>query len=1027
MADNAEALILQVSVDLKRLEKSLNSMRGQTNSSLGNVEKRFDQMNAHVRRSGDAMARDLRSSIAAIGIGVAIREVTGYADAWTTARNKLAAAGVEQSKLAATLKDLSGLAQATRSDFEGTVDLYAKLTRAGQKLNLTQEEVRRITETTLQAFVAGGAAASEQAAAITQLSQALGSGVLQGDELKSIRENAPLLAQAIADEFKTTIAGLKDLGAEGKLTADRVAKAILNANGITDAFSKTITTTAQAVTNLQTAFTRYIGESRTAQSAMQALGGFLQFVTDNIEALANAAIIAAAAIGTTLAAVAMARFVKALLDVSKNIRSAETAMQGLRLAMTFFSGPVGVAVVGIAAALGTLALNAADATVSVDDVRASLDRYQQLQNKLVSDTGRLQTAQEALNEAIRTQGEAAQDAARAQVQGIRDVMAATKEQMSQERLKITTQLQKLQQQDTPARGGLGANLNRTLNPGASRTIGETREELGLDIERLGAVGQRRSDETVEDWYKRTRDYLNGLGRKFTALETEVSDRLTEVTAFDQNIRDLKEQIAKIDAFVDPKLQLQQQQDALQFNALRAAEEGAVVVSSGGSGSKSGKSDGAYRTNLEKLNKALKDIGVSAQADTERFTAAAQALDHLNELRKRYAQFGADLTGDPANIDPNSQRLSLSEFQSIQARTAEQDAVSFKEIVDGVTANSVERSRIAVAALLDLANSKDGLAEAFAQLPGLATLLTDDDKALVRKELGKMAQDATDAVATGFAKIEADHRVAIEKLNAARKAAMAAGIDDAAGYYEALAVIERDYVKQKKDLRQELLDKELPALPIFDSASLLPDGDDIAKSLHAYWIKNGFLPSDAQVQMREAMTDSVKRAFNDGIRTGDWGDSFTALLADAITTGLDQALNTVGAWLSNSLFGKGGLLEGLVNGATQWAGSVMFGRAAGGPVYGGQVLKVGENGPETLVMGRGQTGQVLNASMTRDLRMGGAGTIAIDASMNIYGNVDAPTWPKIQAAMQAQARQIMSAVPGAVNATITDNRIQKRRL
>ena len=45
-------------------------------------------------------------------------------------------------------------------------------------------------------FKAGGAAASEQAAGILQLSQALGSGLLQGDELRSLRENAPLLAQA---------------------------------------------------------------------------------------------------------------------------------------------------------------------------------------------------------------------------------------------------------------------------------------------------------------------------------------------------------------------------------------------------------------------------------------------------------------------------------------------------------------------------------------------------------------------------------------------------------------------------------------------------------------------------------------------------------------------------------------------------------------------------------------------------------------------------------------------------------------
>jgi len=71
-----------------------------------------------------------------------------------------------------------------------------------------------------------GASAQETSAAMIQLKQALASGVLQGEELRSIREQAPLVAQAIAKEMGVSIGALKDLAAEGKVTTDIVLRAL---------------------------------------------------------------------------------------------------------------------------------------------------------------------------------------------------------------------------------------------------------------------------------------------------------------------------------------------------------------------------------------------------------------------------------------------------------------------------------------------------------------------------------------------------------------------------------------------------------------------------------------------------------------------------------------------------------------------------------------------------------------------------------------------------------------------------------
>lgn len=76
----------------------------------------------------------------------------------------------------------------------------------------------------------GGVQAQQQAAALMQLSQALGSGVLQGDEFKSIAEAAPILLDTIAEYMGKSRAEIKKLGSEGQLTADVIFKAISGAS-----------------------------------------------------------------------------------------------------------------------------------------------------------------------------------------------------------------------------------------------------------------------------------------------------------------------------------------------------------------------------------------------------------------------------------------------------------------------------------------------------------------------------------------------------------------------------------------------------------------------------------------------------------------------------------------------------------------------------------------------------------------------------------------------------------------------------
>ena len=103
---------------------------------------------------------------------------------------------------------------------------FTSVARNAQELKKSTKDILLFTEDVSNAMLLGGGDASSQQAALVQLGQALGSGTLRGDELNSILEQAPRLAKAIAEGMGTTIGQLRQMGSEGKLTAQDVFNAI---------------------------------------------------------------------------------------------------------------------------------------------------------------------------------------------------------------------------------------------------------------------------------------------------------------------------------------------------------------------------------------------------------------------------------------------------------------------------------------------------------------------------------------------------------------------------------------------------------------------------------------------------------------------------------------------------------------------------------------------------------------------------------------------------------------------------------
>lgn len=154
-------------------------------------------------------------------------------------------------------------AENSRSDISDTTTLINRIMMSGvygQKAG-SLSSATRMAETLNKALVVGGGTAEENKRALIQLSQGLSSGLLQGDELRSIREQSPYLASVLAEGLNkiddkfigTTVGDLKELGAQGELTSDVVIKALEAMQDQVDATfaDKAPRTWAQGLTSIQ--------------------------------------------------------------------------------------------------------------------------------------------------------------------------------------------------------------------------------------------------------------------------------------------------------------------------------------------------------------------------------------------------------------------------------------------------------------------------------------------------------------------------------------------------------------------------------------------------------------------------------------------------------------------------------------------------------------------------------------------------------------------------------------------------------
>lgn len=240
---------------LRGLVTSLTNVKSKIVSATTTGVSKFKQLATSMKESsssGNSLVGVLGKVAAAVGSVMGVKQIIGLSDTMsqTKARLDLMNDGLQSTE---ELQDrIFDSAQKSRGSYQDTADLVSKLGLNAKDAFENTAQIVDFAEQVNKQFVISGASAEETKNATLQLTQALSSGVLRGDELRSIFDQAPTLIQSIANYMGVPIGRIRDMAAEGQITAETVKNALLECADETNAkFASMPLTFSQLWTNFK--------------------------------------------------------------------------------------------------------------------------------------------------------------------------------------------------------------------------------------------------------------------------------------------------------------------------------------------------------------------------------------------------------------------------------------------------------------------------------------------------------------------------------------------------------------------------------------------------------------------------------------------------------------------------------------------------------------------------------------------------------------------------------------------------------
>ena len=898
MANNPN-LRVKISADLADIKQGLGLLRGE----LAKVKQQSAQ--AFSGNSSNALVSSLRRARA---------ELAAFVGAYASLAGGKLLAGVadEAAQLRGRIREAKGdyeailaLSQRTRTGLTGTVDLYARLERSTRGRIKDNQQLLGLTESINQAVKLSFTSQASGDAALFQLGQALSTGVLRGEELNSVMEQTPRLAQAIADGLKVPIGQLRAMAKEGKLTTDVVIKALQSqATTLSTEYGRLPVTMRDAFTQIRNSFVDYVGKADAATGASRAFAQALQDIAKNLPRYLDPLLTAvklllqnldalAVLVGTRLALAAVPAMITAVASLRNAFVALRTATIAWSTIAAALGGPVGLALAAVAAALYLVYKRTNEAKQAEEQHRKVMEEIEgQAQKNIVSGyqlaAARRQEARDALEAAkaqlqlarARFAAENTSVTARGGDRGDAAALASTNKLNRQRDL--VAQLEKQESELTAKLQELEARVGISYAP--SGEVGNSSGDTGKAVARSTALQQ--------DAVKRA---IAEVERLYKASEIGTRDYFATLT------------------------QLQQQ--AIDLQIQQARNELAVTKDKG------------QRLKLEEeitiLQRDRADVAKKNALDEQQ--AQDAMIDKLGEVKAQLADLDGD-AGRAARIRIETQYLEL--FKQLERDSDETGKAMVRNLVDRLIAKAQAE---AIASRASAVSS--GLS---AQEQSISAQV--DAGALGRAEGERRLQEVRQASLEQLRKLREEQRLYLESLSA--------GTPEYQAALEGLAGIDTNIANVTASLqkfRMQVQDQAVSSLSgFFDD---LIDGAKSFKEAFVDMVRS-FLSGVAKMIAQELALRAVSSLFslfggagNVGVKTGGLTKSAKG---NAFNAGGLQAFARGAVFPAIAAFAAGGAFTNQVV-----ASPTLFAFANGG-----QLGLMGEAGPEAIMpLQRGPDGKL----------------------------------------------------------------------
>jgi lambda family phage tail tape measure protein len=297
MSDDGQQLLLTFEAKFERYMRNFERAQQQT-------DRRFKSMEQRAKEAGERMERSLRSStaninqlLAGLGAGAGLNQLQQLAERWTDVTSRVNIAAGSQEKGAAVMERVSQIARRTYSDLGQTAEAYIANSTAMKELGYSTQTQLDYTEALNNALVVSGAKGQRAESVMNALSKAMALGKLPGDNLNTVLSTGGRVAQALADGLGVGVNQLRQLGSEGKLTGDKIVKALTGElEKLREEAESMPATISDAMVLLRNSLTEYVGKLNEANGVTSVFADGIIFAADHIGSIASAAAAAGAVI-----------------------------------------------------------------------------------------------------------------------------------------------------------------------------------------------------------------------------------------------------------------------------------------------------------------------------------------------------------------------------------------------------------------------------------------------------------------------------------------------------------------------------------------------------------------------------------------------------------------------------------------------------------------------------------------------------------------------------------------------------------